>query len=140
MFRKFIVLISFIVVLSLAGNALANLVAHWEFDDGSGTTALDSSGNGYDATLFGNPVWVPGQIGGALEFDGTDDYVDLPISSLLSSLTNSTFAIWVDFSNAGGAWQRILDFGTGTTVNMFLTPRMGTDGAMRFAITINGNG
>jgi hypothetical protein len=43
----------------------------------------------------------------------------------------------VDFSNEGGAWQRIFDFGTGTIINMFLTPRIGTDGSMRFAITIN---
>ncbi|MBN1805409.1 MAG: LamG domain-containing protein [Sedimentisphaerales bacterium] len=140
MFKKLVVLISFVVMLSMAGNASADLVAHWEFDDGSGATAVDSSGNGYDAALSGEPAWVSGQIGGALEFDGTNDYVELPIGSLLSSLTNSTFAIWVDFANAGGSWQRIFDFGTGTTVNMFLTPRMGTDGAMRFAITINGNG
>jgi len=140
MSKKLIYIVFIIVVMSLAGNVSADLVAHWKFDDGSGTIAQDSSGNGYDGTLFGEPTWVAGQIGGALEFDGTNDYVELPIGSLISSLTNSTFAIWVDFSNEGGAWQRILDFGTGTIVNMFLTPRMGTDGLMRFAITINGNG
>jgi len=140
MCRKLMYLISFVLVLSIAGNVSANLVAHWKFDDGSGTTAQDSSGNGYDGTLLGGPKWVSGQIGGALEFDGTDDYVELPIGSLISSLTSSTFATWVDFSNEGGAWQRILDFGTGMTVNMFLTPRIGTNGAMRFAITIGGSG
>jgi len=140
MSEKLIYIVFIVVVLSLAGNVSADLVAHWKFDDGSGEIAQDSSGNGYDGTLFGEPTWVAGQIGGALEFDGTNDYVELPIGSLISSLTNSTFAIWVDFSNEGGAWQRILDFGTDTIVNMFLTPRMGTDGLMRFAITINGNG
>jgi hypothetical protein len=140
MYKKLMYLVSFVLVLSMTGNASANLVAHWKFDDGSGATAQDSSGNGYDGTLVGEPTWVAGQIDGALEFDGSNDYVDLPIGSLISSLTNSTFAIWVDFSNAGGAWQRIFDFGTDTTVNMFLTPRMGTNSTMRFAITINGNG
>jgi hypothetical protein len=137
MCKKLMYLISFVLVLNIAGNVSANLVAHWKFDDGSGTTAQDSSGNGYDGTLFGEPKWVAGQIGGALEFDGTNDYVELPIGSLISSLTSSTFATWVDFSNEGGAWQRIFDFGTGTIINMFLTPRIGTDGSMRFAITIN---
>ncbi|MBL7144343.1 MAG: LamG domain-containing protein [Phycisphaerae bacterium] len=137
MFRKLFFLVSFVLVLSVAGNVSANLVGHWKFDDGSGATAQDSSGNGYDGTIFGEPMWVTGQIGGALEFDGSNDYVELPIGSLISSLTNSTFTIWVDFSNEGGAWQRILDFGTGTIVNMFITPRMGTDGTMRFAITID---
>ncbi|MHC4240966.1 MAG: LamG domain-containing protein, partial [Planctomycetota bacterium] len=140
MSKKLVYLVSFVLLLSIAGNVSANLVAHWKFDDGSGATAQDSSGNGYDGTLLGEPTWVAGNIGGALEFDGTNDYVELPIGSLISSLTNSTFAIWVDFSNEGGAWQRILDFGTGMTVNMFLTPRIGTDGSMRFAITINGGG
>ena len=137
MYKKLMYLVFFVLILSIAGNASANLVAHWKFDDGSGATAQDSSGNGYDGTLFGEPTWVAGQIGGALELDGSNDYVDLPIGSLISSLTNSTFAIWVDFSNEGGAWQRIFDFGTGTIVNMFLTPRIGTDGSMRFAITID---
>jgi len=79
-----------------------------------------------------------GYDGGALKLDGADDYVALPIGSVIDSLTSSTFTIWVDFSNAGGPWQRIFDIGTGTTVNMFLTPRTGTDGPMRFAITIGG--
>ena len=118
------------VFLSLVlGMSVANadihegLVAHWKFDDGEGTTAQDSSGNGHHGALIGDPQWAPGHLRGALEFDGTDDYVDLPIGSLISSLTNSTFATWVDFSNEGGAWQRIFDFGTGTTFYMFLTPR-----------------
>jgi hypothetical protein len=53
----------------------ANLVAHWAFDDGSGTTAQDSSGNNYHGTVTGGAQWVVGQVAGALQFDGTDDYV-----------------------------------------------------------------
>ena len=36
------------------------LVAHYRLDEGSGTTAYDSSDNGYDGTLLGQPEWVPG--------------------------------------------------------------------------------
>jgi hypothetical protein len=36
-------------------------------------------------------------IDGALAFDGLDDYVSLPIGSLIASLTDCTFATWVDF-------------------------------------------
>jgi len=124
-------------MLILTGNTSANLVAHWKFDDGAGSTAQDSSGNGNHGVLNGDPQWVNGHLGGALDLDGNGDYVELPISSLLGSLTNSTFATWVDFSNQGGAWQRIFDFGIDTTYNMFLTPRMDTGGVMRFAITIS---
>ena len=117
-----------------------NLVGWWKFDEGFGTKALDWSGQNNHADLVGQPRWMDGYDGGALKLDGADDYVTLPIGSVIDSLTSSTFTIWVDFSNAGGAWQRIFDFGSGTTINMFLTPRTDTNGPMRFAITIGGGG
>ncbi len=40
--------------------AAADLVAHWKFDEGTGTTAFDSSGSGNDGTLEGDLQWVPG--------------------------------------------------------------------------------
>jgi N-acetylneuraminic acid mutarotase len=51
------------------------LVGWWKFDEGSGTVAYDSSGNGNDGSLTGGPTWATGKIGGALSFDGVDDYV-----------------------------------------------------------------
>jgi hypothetical protein len=102
----------------------------------------DSSGKGRNGTANGDPGYVdgPAGYGKALTFDGTNDYVDLPIGNLLSTLGGSTFAARVNFANTGGAWQRILDFGTGTNIYMFLTPRQGTNGAMRCAITTSSNG
>ncbi|MGD8501039.1 MAG: AbfB domain-containing protein, partial [Phycisphaerales bacterium] len=117
-----------------------NLVGWWKFDEGEGTNALDWSGHNNHGTLIGGPQWVAGYDGGALKLDGINDYVTLPIGSVISSLTNSTFTTWVDFSNTGGAWQRIFDFGNNTTVYMFLTPRLGTTGEMRFGITTGGGG
>ncbi|MBM4027010.1 MAG: hypothetical protein FJ280_16645 [Planctomycetes bacterium] len=70
-------LLTFSLLLpGLAGAARAGLVAHWKLDDGSGTVVTDSSGNGYNGTLVGDPAWVAGVDGGALQFDGRDDYVD----------------------------------------------------------------
>ncbi|MCJ7664414.1 MAG: LamG domain-containing protein [Desulfobacterales bacterium] len=46
------------------------------FDEGSGTTANDSAGSN-NGTLVNGPVWTSGQIGGALSFDGVNDYVDM---------------------------------------------------------------
>src|SRR6266498_470903 len=51
------------------------LVGYWSFDDGTGTIAGDSSGNDNTATLINGPIWTSGEIGGALSFDGVDDYV-----------------------------------------------------------------
>jgi len=47
-----------------------DLLAWWKFDDGTGTIAVDSSGNGHDGTFIQDPDWVAGKFGGALHFDG----------------------------------------------------------------------
>jgi hypothetical protein len=112
----------------------AGLVAHWKLDG----DAKDSAGTSH-GTVRGNPAWAAGRVGSALELDGLDDYVELPIGSLLSQLTDSTFAVWVNWSTGGGLWQRVFDFGTGTTVNMFLTPSAGAGGPLRFSITTGGS-
>ena len=70
MSKKSIYLLCFVLVLGVAHNASAELIAHWRLDDGSGTNAVDSSGNGYDGTLLLDPQWVAGKYGGALEFGG----------------------------------------------------------------------
>jgi hypothetical protein len=36
----------------------ANLVAYWRFDEGSGSTTQDVSGNGWIGTLFNSPTWL----------------------------------------------------------------------------------
>jgi len=52
------------------------LVGYWRFDEGSGTTAYDSSGNDNTGTLINGSSWVDGKYGKALSFDGENDYVD----------------------------------------------------------------
>jgi len=53
-----------------------NLVGYWAFDEGSGTVAVDGSGNGNNGTLVNGPTWVDGVVGKCLSFDGVNDYVD----------------------------------------------------------------
>ncbi|UCE48799.1 MAG: LamG domain-containing protein [Phycisphaerales bacterium] len=78
MCRRLIRLASLAMLLAMAGDCSADLIAHLGFDEGSGSVAHDTSGNGHDGTLNGDPQWVAGRFGGALEFDGTDDYVEIP--------------------------------------------------------------
>jgi hypothetical protein len=144
MSKKWVCLVSAFLILGPAWAARAALspVGWWSFDEKTGTVAADVSPNKNNGALVSGPTWVAGQIDGGVRFDGTDDHVSLPIGSLLGKLTNSTFAIWANYAQQGGAWQRLFDFGTGETVNMFLTPAIGgsNTGQMRFAITISGNG
>ena len=92
-------LAALVLVLSLAVSTQADLVGYWSFDEGVGSVAHDSSGNGLDGTLNGDPQWVEGQLGGALEFDG-DDFVEIPHGPLLSITDQITIAAWIGFRQA----------------------------------------
>ena len=71
MWKRLICLVSLVVVLNAAGTVSADLVAHWRFDEGSGTVANDSSGNNNHGTVMGGAQWIAGgKLGGALDFDG----------------------------------------------------------------------
>ncbi|MEN6426700.1 MAG: LamG domain-containing protein, partial [Phycisphaerales bacterium] len=143
MSKKLICLASALVLM---GSALANAgvgpVGWWKLDETTGTTAADSSRSKNHGTLMGEPTPTVGQIDGGILCDGTNDYVALPIGSVISTLGSSTFTVWANYTRSGGNWQRIFDIGTGETVNMFLTPAIGgsNSGVMRFAITIGGSG
>jgi len=55
------------------------LVAHWKLDESQGNVAAEIVA-GKDGTVYGDAVWQPqgGKVGGALQFDGLDDYVATP--------------------------------------------------------------
>jgi len=53
-------------------------VGWWKFDDGTGTTAADASGDGYTATLVNGISWVTGKIGDAVSANGVNQYVSIP--------------------------------------------------------------
>lgn len=110
----------------------ANLVAYYAMED----NANDGTANGYHGTAQVGSSFGPGPAGygRAIVLDGTSGYVDLPIGSVIASLTDATFASWVNFTNVGGGWERVFDFGTGTTNYVFLAPRQGTNGPMTVGI------
>ena len=75
-------------------------VAHWNFDEGSGPVAADSSGNGNTGTLMNGPQWVPGVSGTALSFDGINDYVRIQHSSSLDIVGNEiSVEYWIKLSS-----------------------------------------
>jgi hypothetical protein len=74
-------------------------VAAYDFGDGGGLTALDWSGNGHSADLVSGPSWTAsGRFGGALTFDGADDGVRLPVSTLLELTGNFSVSAWMSDS------------------------------------------
>ena len=77
MYKKFIYLFSFVLVMVWAGIASAELVMYWPLDEGSGTIAVDVTGNGHDGTIGGTAKWVTGKNNLALDFDGRSTYIDM---------------------------------------------------------------
>ncbi|MCX5638296.1 MAG: hypothetical protein NTX52_11485, partial [Planctomycetota bacterium] len=77
---------------------LEGLISLWKFDEGSGTIAHDSVGNNH-GTIYG-AQWTTGILGGALDFGGDGDYVQVPDDDSLTPPTEITISFWVN--NRGG--------------------------------------
>jgi len=108
MCKRLIHLTSFILVLGLVVDVAegAALVGHWKFDG----NLNDSAGSANGTFNGGVPNYTVGKIDQALEFDGTDDYVNLPyttdpiaytISVWIKPAGMSPSSIVVRTSNAG---------------------------------------
>jgi hypothetical protein len=89
------------------------LVGHWTFNEGSGTTAYDYSGNNNHGTLS-NPNWPQGE-GWALDFDGTDDYIDAGNDASLNFTTEDfTTGFWIKVGEVTDTYGGIVaDYNTG---------------------------
>lgn len=71
-------------------------IANWRFNEGSGTTAYDESVHDNDGTLTNmDPAndWIDGIKNGALDFDGSNDYVNIP-DSPEHDFTSVTISGW----------------------------------------------
>jgi hypothetical protein len=75
-------------------------IAKWSFEEGSGTTAADSSGNGRTATLVSGPTWTTGRVGTGISLDGTDDVLKVTASLFAD---NFSFSGWVKQSTTAGS-------------------------------------
>jgi len=142
------------MALGLAGTAQAANIAFqnevdakdpfafYRFNESSGTTASDISGNDRDGNYVGSPTF--GQTGmgidsdNAVAFNGTDQHMGIPnsqVASLGSSLHNVTFE--AIFSTTDTSESNL--FGTfndgSTTAVQFLMNR--SDGTHRFALRAN---
>ena len=90
---------------TVAGPPTQGLIGYWNFDEGSGTIAHDTSGSGYNGTVNG-ATWVAGKINSGLSFNGNTSSVVTPSLPL-----GSTFSItaWVNPSTTQQGYIRIAE-------------------------------
>ena len=78
------------------------------FDEGSGDTVSDLSGNGNNGAIEGSVEWGPGQFGQALYFDGAT-HVTVPNADPLKQLTDPmSVGAWVNPDDLG-SWRNIVE-------------------------------
>ncbi len=111
------------------------LMGYWKFDEGSGTTAADSSGNGVTATLSNGATWGAGQFGQATSLDGTNDYVSLPANLVMLKKANAaTLACWVKLTSLppSGAFREL--------ISISVNDPIGPTNLSRAALALKGDG
>ena len=106
MCKRLICLIFVVVVLALAGNAVAQLDpaavsnGHVYLFENVGADVPDDSANSHTANLIGSPQVVDGLRGKALQFNGTSDGVHIPDSTMINLSTNQNRTVVALFNCA----------------------------------------
>lgn len=89
-----------------AGAATTGLVAAYSFDAGSGSTVGDSAGAN-PGTISG-ATWTTGKNGGALSFDGVNDYVTVADASALDLTNGMTLEAWLRPTGQDSTWRTVV--------------------------------
>ena len=91
--------------------AVITMIAYWGLNEATGAIAYDSVNN-HNGTLHGDPIWQPnnGQVAGALEFDGVDDYIT---TDFILNPANGPFSVFA-WINGGAPGQTIISQTDGT--------------------------
>ncbi len=130
-----------------------SLLGWWRFNEGSGSTASDSSSAGNNGTLTNfdtSTAWNPGLVGGGLSFDGANDFVELGDILNFDSATPFTISAWTNRQSVGadhtifaradytdpvlqrGYW---FGFSSTDTLNLFLVSDSSTGNRLRIDST-----
>ena len=96
------------------GGAPGGLVGWWRLDETAGATAADASGNGHSGTLVNmdpSSDWGAGRVGGALDFDGVNDFVQVANDAALTPANAITVAAWIRPTATMTSYARIASSG-----------------------------
>ncbi|MDT8301133.1 MAG: LamG-like jellyroll fold domain-containing protein [Sedimentisphaerales bacterium] len=91
-----------LVLTSAASAADPNLVGWWRLNEGSGTVAIDSSGNNLNGELVDSPIWVTGIQGTALQLIG-GNHVAVPGYEGILGTYARTSAAWINVNKTSAS-------------------------------------
>ena len=91
-----------------AGAQAPGLVAAYGFNEGAGTTVIDSSGNGNNGTISGATWTTSGKYGNALMFNGANAMVTVGNSASLQLSATMTLEAWVNPSVVSNVWEDVI--------------------------------
>jgi parallel beta-helix repeat protein len=72
-----------------------HLIGRWKLDEGTGTTAIDSSVFRNNGNIYGASWFTGCKYGKCLKFDGVNDYVEVPNSVSLNIIGPMTIESWI---------------------------------------------
>jgi alpha-L-arabinofuranosidase len=90
---------------ALTADQVANLdeSAHWTYDEGTGTAAADSTGNGNAQTLAAGAGWATGRVGAhSVSFNGSSTGYASAVAPVVDTRSSFSVAAWVNLSSTTG--------------------------------------
>ena len=113
MIKRFLLIYIWVLCFSLIFHSYAqdvkDLVGYWAFDENSGEITADASDNGNDGTIH-NAQWTKGKLASALEFNGTNSYIEIPYNESFNftDAKGLTVGAWIQPDGAQPAWAKIM--------------------------------
>ncbi len=96
------------------------LVANYNFED----STFDETENILDAVVVGKALYSAEAKQGTSSFNLSENYLVLP--STIADRKEMTISMWANIGTNDATWQRLFDFGNGTSQYFFLTPNNGS--------------
>ncbi|MBN2842235.1 MAG: hypothetical protein JXM68_04045, partial [Sedimentisphaerales bacterium] len=98
---------------SMIIEAIDGPVAHWQFNENSGSSAADSSGYGFTGSLINmeQTAWGTGRQCSGLTFDGVDDHIVVNGYRGVSDGLSRTCTAWIKAEDLTGGYYNILSWG-----------------------------
>lgn len=142
--KKFLIYLLYAAVLIPGFSSIAmaditsNLLYWWKFDEGSGSTVADSTGNGNTGNLTNSPTWSTGNLNGGITLDGNNQEMTTT-NDAAAYQNNFTMACWFKTTHLAG--KKIIGFEAPQTgTGRWAYDRgisLGWDGKVYFAVYPN---